>query len=41
MGVVEGGKGLQRIILPHSARTEVEKDIFQEFPGVEKNNAHL
>ena len=41
MGVVEGGKGIKRIILPHSERAEVEKDIFQEFPGVEKNDAHL
>jgi methylated-DNA-[protein]-cysteine S-methyltransferase len=41
MGVVEGGKGLKRIILPHSRRAEVKKIIFQEFPGVEENNAHL
>ena len=41
MGVVEGEKGLKRIILPRSGRTEVEKDIFQEFPGAGKNSAHL
>ena len=39
MGVVEGGKGLKKIILPHSSRVEVEKDIFREFPGIENNNA--
>jgi O-6-methylguanine DNA methyltransferase len=41
MGVVEGGKGLKRIILPYPGRAEVEKIIFQEFPGVEENNAQL
>jgi methylated-DNA-[protein]-cysteine S-methyltransferase len=41
MGVVEDGKGLKRIILPYPGRAEVEKVIFQEFPGVEKGSAHL
>jgi methylated-DNA-[protein]-cysteine S-methyltransferase len=41
MGVVEGEKGLKRIILPHSRRVDVKKIIFQEFSGVEEDNAHL
>jgi len=41
MGVVEGEKGLKRIILPHSRRTEVKKIIFQEFPGVKEDSAYL
>ena len=41
MGVVAGEKGLKRIILPYSRRSEVKKIIFQEFPGVKEDSAHL
>jgi methylated-DNA-[protein]-cysteine S-methyltransferase len=41
MGVVEGGEGLKKIVLPLARRAEVEKNIFQEFPDSEENKASL
>lgn len=41
MGVVETEKGVKKIILPQAKLSDVEKIIFEEFPGVEENRSRV